>query len=150
MTTTATTELRSSHSSRIRRNAITLFASAAIVASTAFVVSEIRDVDSPLSGAQRTNETTLGVTEMWGAFHAAFIPTEVNAAVAVTPKGRLVINDAMTQACELGHQSACPFTHTWVPVNPLPGLGDIVAGLPPHPLQGMGEMVVGLGLVASQ
>ena len=146
MTTTATTELHSSPSSRIRRNTIALFAAAAIVVSTAFVVSEILDTDSPRVGVQQTNESTLGVTQMWGAFHAAAPATEVSS-VAVTPHGRLVVNETMTEACALGHQSACPFAHTWVPVNALPGLGDVLAGLPPTPLQGMGEMAAGSGLV---
>ena len=144
MTTTVTTELRSSHSSRIRRNAMTVFAAAAIIASTAFIVSEILDGDSVRVGAQR-NESTLGVTEMWGAFHAAYIPPAVNPTVADAPHGQLVINQAMSELCALGHESACPFAHTWVPVNPLPGLGDVVAGLPANPLQGMGEMVVEFG-----
>ncbi|HUP73470.1 MAG TPA: hypothetical protein VM282_10560 [Acidimicrobiales bacterium] len=133
MTTTVTTELRPSHSSRIRRNALALFAAAAIVASTAFVVSEILDGDSPRV-AQLPNESTLGATEMWGAFHAAFIPPEVNPTAAVPPHGRLVINEAMSELCALGHEVACPFSHTWVPVNPLPGLGDAAAGLAAHPL----------------
>ena len=144
MTTTVTTELRSSHSSRIRRNAMSLVAAAAIIASTAFIVGGILENDSPQAGAP-LKESTLGVTEMWGAIHAAYIPPAVNPTVAETPHGQLVINQAMSELCALGHESACPFAHTWVPVNPLPGLGDVLAGLPANPLQGMGEMVVGFG-----
>ncbi|MEO5839497.1 MAG: hypothetical protein ABIQ73_07340 [Acidimicrobiales bacterium] len=125
MTTTVTAEFRPSHASRIRRNTVALFAAAAIVASTAFVVSEIR-VDSPLSGAQRTNVSPLpGLGDIVAG-------SSFRNPVAATPLPGL--GDIVAGR----------------PAQPLPGLGDIIAGLPAHPLQGMGEMVAGLASVAQQ
>ena len=132
MTTTTTTELRSSHSSPVRRNVVAAFAGAAILAATAIGVGRINGDDSPRV-ARATNESTLGVTQMYGAFHAA-APYESTLDI--------------TQMNGAFHAAFVP--PEGVAATPLQGLGDIVAGssflnrVAAAPLQGLGDIVAGL------
>jgi hypothetical protein len=128
MTTTVTTKLHSSRPRHTRRNLAAALAGAAIVASTLLVVNRVNDSDSPRVANHPTNESTLGVTEMYGAFNSTFIPSDLDRTAAAAPPARLAVNEALSQACASGHPDACAFAHTWVTVNPLPGMGDVIAG----------------------
>lgn len=168
MTATVTTKRHSSSPRHTRRNLAAAFAGAAIVASTLLVVNRVNESDSPRVANRPTNESTLGVTEMYGAFwaytpestldltimngafHASNTP-DVARAVS-TYHGQFVVKEALSEACANGHPDACQFAHTWVPApaTPLQGIEVAVAGVtlsnpaPAIPLQGIEIAVVGL------
>ena len=127
MTTTTTTELRSSHSSHSRRNAIAVFAAAAILASTAFIVSEILQSDSPAVGARVTNVARSRASATSSPARASSIPSRQRRSRASATSCRLELPQSRRRNTAPGLATSSPLELPLQCGNTAPGLGDIVA-----------------------
>ena len=128
MTTTVTAQLPRSSSHRFRRDVIAALAGATLFAASALVVNRIDDASHQAGGVAATNESPIDLTTINGTTPVASGP--IFDATVVSPPMRLVVNEALSEACAMGHPDACPFAHKWVPdVVELVGIEDVVRGL---------------------
>src|SRR5687767_346590 len=125
MTTTISAQHPRSAPHRFRRDVIAALAGATLFAASALAMNRIIDDDSRPVGVQGATATVNpGAATPLQGIEVGVIglgPDAATPAVVDSPPIRLVVNQASSEACGMGHADACPFAHTWVPVDGLDG-----------------------------